>query len=71
VKHYNEALARYDELGATYDYADTMERLGDSHAAAGRPAPAGAAWRTALSLFAEQRRANDATRVAGHLIDDN
>ncbi|KOX11921.1 hypothetical protein ADK67_48175 [Saccharothrix sp. NRRL B-16348] len=67
VRHYEQALFLFEAVSTTYDYADTLERLADSHAAAGRRELALTAWRRVLALFTDQHRNADADRVRAKL----
>ncbi|NUT99381.1 MAG: tetratricopeptide repeat protein [Saccharothrix sp.] len=69
IRHYEQALLRYDEAGSTYDYPDTLARLGDTHAASGHPQRARAAWRQAATMYLEQHRSDDAHRLTAKIND--
>ncbi|MEU7527253.1 BTAD domain-containing putative transcriptional regulator [Saccharothrix sp. NPDC042600] len=62
--HYEQALLRFEEAGASYDYADTLARLGDTHAANGNVPRALTAWREASTMYRRQHRELDAQRLS-------
>ncbi|MBN6038119.1 BTAD domain-containing putative transcriptional regulator [Amycolatopsis sp. 195334CR] len=63
IPYYEAALAGFEDAGAAYDYADTLERLADSLAAAGHAERARSSLGTALSMFRDQHRQSDVDRL--------
>ncbi|OLF05181.1 hypothetical protein BLA60_37325 [Actinophytocola xinjiangensis] len=67
VDHYRQALALLRDLGYTYEIANTLNGLGESHLALGEAAEARAAWQEALDLYQTQQRPDDAHRLRARL----
>jgi DNA-binding SARP family transcriptional activator/tetratricopeptide (TPR) repeat protein len=67
IHHYHQAVTRRRDLGAIYQLADTLGRLGQPHAALGQRDQARAIWREALQLYRDQGRHDDADRIQRQL----
>lgn len=65
--HYGAAVALLLDLGSALQAAEALEKLGDSHQAAGRADEARAAWLRAADLFRAHDRHTDADRVRARL----
>jgi DNA-binding SARP family transcriptional activator len=63
VDYFRQSIAAYRVIGNEYQAADTLARLGRSHAALGEHDEASAVWREAMATFLAQRRAGEAKRV--------
>jgi tetratricopeptide (TPR) repeat protein len=65
LRYYQQALTVYRRhLGDSYNEADTVDRVGDVHAARGHRSAAHDAWRQAGDLYRAQHRRADVERVA-------
>ncbi|WP_407775527.1 BTAD domain-containing putative transcriptional regulator [Actinophytocola sp.] len=69
INRYHHALSLYRYHGNTYDIADTLDALGHPHAALKQTGQARTVWRKARTLYQEQGRNDDATRVQ-HQLDN-
>ncbi|MBB5959803.1 DNA-binding SARP family transcriptional activator [Saccharothrix tamanrassetensis] len=69
LRHYLHTLTLFRRVGNTYQTADTLERLGQTHLALGRPAEARLAWSQASDLYRAHRRTADLDRVRQCLAD--
>nr|WP_083466722.1 XRE family transcriptional regulator [Kibdelosporangium sp. MJ126-NF4]CEL18217.1 transcriptional regulator, SARP family [Kibdelosporangium sp. MJ126-NF4] len=67
VEHYLLALTLLRDLGYTYEVANTLNGLGDSHLALGEHDQARVTWREALELYRAQQRHDEASRVQRQL----
>lgn len=67
VHRYRRAATPFRDRGHTVAAADSLDRLGRSHAAAGQRDQALAVWREALELYRSQQRDTDADRVRRQL----
>ena len=66
IASYQRAVELFRELGDRYNQGMSLNRLGDSHQAAGNTAAAGRAWRQALTILSELDHP-DAAQVRGKL----
>jgi tetratricopeptide (TPR) repeat protein len=64
---YQDALALFRDLNSTYYQADTLDRIGQIHAAAGQPGRAREVWLQAVQIYREKYRPTDAERVEREL----
>ncbi|ONI89655.1 hypothetical protein ALI144C_04455 [Actinosynnema sp. ALI-1.44] len=63
VEHYQLALTLLRQLGYTYEVANTLDGLGDSHLALGEHDQARVTWREAQELYRAQQRHDEADRL--------
>jgi predicted negative regulator of RcsB-dependent stress response len=69
LDYYRQALTGLRSVNSTFFEADTLHRIGDTHAAQGQADQARHAWHQALRLYQAQHRTQDAQLVQRQLAD--
>lgn len=67
VGHYHRSLRLFQELGNTFDEADTLSGLAEAHAELGEQEAARDAWSRALGLYRSQHRTEQARQTEERL----